>query len=141
MHEFYYQDLFFALYIESVEPHLGADRPTIVRDYPAFLGTMARPREDSPDVLERFEVYIAGMELANGFSELRDQEELARRMEGVQRDLTEEGVEGLTVDEEFIAAMADLPECAGVSVGMDRLLMLMLDVQDIAEITFPFKGV
>jgi lysyl-tRNA synthetase class 2 len=133
------EDLFFALYLEMVEPYLGADRPTIVRDYPAFLGTMAKPRQDNPDVLERFEIYIAGMELANGFSELSDQEELARRMEAVQRDLAEEGVEGLTVDEEFIAAMADLPDCAGVSVGMDRLLMLMLDASDISQVVYPFE--
>jgi lysyl-tRNA synthetase class 2 len=133
------EDLFFALYLEAVEPNLGVDRPTIVRDYPAFLGTMARPREDAPEVLERFEIYIGGMELANGFSELSDQDELAERMESVLRNLTEAGVEGLTVDEEFIEAMAHLPPCAGVSVGLDRLLMLLLDVSDIAQVVFPFE--
>jgi lysyl-tRNA synthetase class 2 len=133
------EDMFFTLYLEVVEPNLGAHRPTIVRDYPAFLGTMASPRADSPDVLERFEIYIGGMELANGYTELSDQEELASRMESVQRDLTEDGVEGLTVDDEFIEAMADLPPCAGVSVGMDRLLMLMLDAHDISQVVYPFE--
>jgi lysyl-tRNA synthetase class 2 len=90
-------------------------------------------------VLERFEIYIGGMELANGYTELSDQEELASRMESVQRDLTEDGVEGLTVDDEFIEAMADLPPCAGVSVGMDRLLMLMLDLDDISHVVYPFE--
>ncbi|MDT8396103.1 MAG: EF-P lysine aminoacylase EpmA [bacterium] len=132
------EDLFFALYLEVVEPNLGMERPTIIRDYPAFLGTMAMPREDNPDVLERFEIYIGGMELANGFTELSDQEELARRMEGVLRDLAEAGVEGLAIDEEFIEAMANLPPCAGVSVGLDRLLMLLLDVVDIGQVVFPF---
>ena len=133
------EDMFFALYLEAVEPNLGIKRPTIIRDYPAFLGTMAMPREDNPDVLERFEVYIGGMELANGFTELSDQVELARRMESVLRDLTEAGVEGLTVDEEFIEDMAHLPSCAGVSVGMDRLLMLLLDLDDISHVVYPFE--
>ncbi|MDF1537261.1 MAG: hypothetical protein P1S46_12390, partial [bacterium] len=75
---------------------------------------------------------------ANGFTELSDQEELARRMEGVLRDLAEAGVEGLAIDEEFIEAMANLPPCAGVSVGLDRLLMLLLDVVDIGQVVFPF---
>ncbi len=108
------EDLFFALYLEAVEPNLGVDRPTIVRDYRAFLGTMARPREDAPEVLERFEIYIGGMELANGFSELSDQDELAERMESVLRNLTEAGVEELTVDEAFIEpwpTSRPAPEC------------------------------
>ncbi len=133
------EDMFFTLYLEVVEPNLGMERPTIVRDYPAFLGTMASPRADSPDVLERFEIYIGGMELANGYTELSDQEELAIRMESVQRDLTEDGVEGLTVDDEFIEAMAALPPCAGVSVGMDRLLMLLLNLDDISHVVYPFE--
>ena len=133
------EDLFFHVYVEAVEPSLGIERPTIVKDYPSFLGTMARPREDDPDTLERFEVYIAGVELANGYTELTDSMELAGRMEKVLRDLSEDGVEGLTIDEQFLEAMNDLPPCAGVSVGMDRLAMLVLDAQDIGEVVFPFE--
>ena len=125
------EELFFHLYLESVEPHLGMGRPTIVRDYPSFLGTMARPREDDAGTLERFEVYIGGVELANGYTELEDAVELGRRMEEVLDALSAEGVKGLSIDEGFLEAMADLPPCAGVSVGMDRLAMIALDAQDI----------
>jgi len=133
------EDLFFHLYVEVVEPFLGMERPTIVKDYPSFLGTMAKPREDDPYFLERFEVYIAGLELANGYTELTDNVELAARMEKVLVELSADGVEGLTVDEEFLLAMDDLPPCAGVSVGMDRLAMLVLDAQDISQVVFPYE--
>ena len=134
------EDLFFHVYVETVEPSLGVERPTIIKDYPSFLGTMARPREDDPHTLERFEVYIAGLELANGYTELTDSVELAVRMEKVLTDLSVDGVEGLTIDDQFLEAMVDLPPCAGVSVGMDRLAMLALDAQDIAQVVFPYES-
>lgn len=133
------EDLFFRVYVEAVEPSLGVERPTIVKDYPSFLGTMARPREDDPRLLERFEVYIAGLELANGYTELTDSVELANRMEKVLVDLGKDGVEGLTIDDQFLEAMLDLPPCAGVSVGMDRLAMLALDALDISQVIYPFE--
>jgi len=133
------EDLFFHLYIEAVEPSLGVVRPTIVKDYPAFLGTMARPREDDPLLLERFEVYLGGLELANGYSELIDSLELAARMEKVLVDLSADGARGLTLDEGFLEAMVDMPPCSGVSVGMDRLAMLALDARDISQVVFPFE--
>jgi lysyl-tRNA synthetase class 2 len=133
------EDLFFHVYIEAVEPFLGIERPVIIKDYPSFLGTMAKPREDDPTTLERFEVYIAGIELANGYTEHDDPEELAMRMEKVAMDLGEEGVDGLTVDDEFLRAMDDLPPCAGVSVGMDRLAMIVLDAPDISQVVYPYE--
>jgi lysyl-tRNA synthetase class 2 len=101
---------------------------------------MARSREDDPHTLERFEVYIAGLELANGYTELTDSVELAERMEKVLGDLSRDGVEGLTIDDQFLQVMADLPPCTGVSVGMDRLAMLALDAQDISQVVFPYKS-
>ena len=133
------EDLFFHLYVHSVEPCLGIDAPTIIKDYPSFLGTMARPREDDRHVLERFEVYIAGLELANGYSECDDTAELQARMEKVAADLAADGVAGLTVDDEFLEAMDDLPACAGVSLGMDRLAMLVLDAPDISQVVYPYE--
>lgn len=133
------EDLFFHVYVEAVEPYLGMERPTIIKDYPSFLGTMARPREDDPHTLERFEVYIAGLELANGYTEHTDAVELAARMEKVAMEMGANGVEGLTIDDDFLEAMADLPPCAGVSVGMDRLAMLALDAQDISQVVFPYE--
>jgi lysyl-tRNA synthetase class 2 len=133
------ESLFMRLYVELVEPHLGQDAPTIIRDFPDFLGTMAARKEGEPGVLERFEVYIAGMELANGYTELTDTAELAGRMEKVRQELAAEGVEGLSVDPEFLDAAGRMPPCSGVSVGLDRLLMLLLGKEDIAEVVFPFS--
>ena len=133
------QDLFFQLFVEKVEPELGVERPVIVRDYPAFLGTMARSRLDDPTVLERFEVYIGGVELANGYSELTDPVELGERMVSVIRDLENTGIKGLTVDHEFLDAVGNLPPCSGVSVGMDRLAMIVLDANDITQVVYPYN--
>jgi len=134
------EDLFFRLYIEVVEPELGKEKPTIVRNFPDFLGTMARPKPGSPGVLERFEVFIDGLELANGYSELTDVQELKRRMELVRESLSADGVEGLAIDEEFISAVPNLPDCAGVSLGMDRLAMLLLEADDIGQVVYPYSG-
>jgi lysyl-tRNA synthetase class 2 len=132
------EDLFFRLYIEVVEPELGRVKPTIVRDFPDFLGTMARPKPGSPGILERFEIFINGLELANGYSELTDAQELRQRMERVRGSLESDGVEGLTIDDGFLEAVRQLPDCAGVSLGMDRLAMLLLEADDISEVTFPY---
>ncbi len=133
------QNLFFKVYVERVEPELGRDRPVIVKDFPAFLGTMARPSAGNPEVLERFESYIGGVELANGYTELADREELGRRMETARLGLEAAGTRGLTVDRDFLEAMAQMPPCAGVSVGMDRLAMILLGARDIAQVVFPFE--
>lgn len=132
------EDLFFKLYLDFVEPELGKEKPTIVRDFPRFLGTMAREKPGRPDILERFEVFIDGLELANGYSELTDARELKRRMELVRESLERDGVDGLFVDEDFLDAVRHLPDCAGVSLGMDRLAMLLLDADDISQVVFPF---
>lgn len=133
------EDLFFHLYVGKVEPELGREGPVIVKDFPAFLGTMARPSEKDPSVLERFEVYIAGVELANGYTEFSDRAEICGRMAVALRGLEKEGVAGLTLDEDFLDALSGMPPCAGVSLGMDRLAMLLLDAPDIAQVVFPYE--
>ena len=134
------EDLFFHLYVGKVEPELGREGPVIVKDFPSFLGTMARPSVKDPEVLERFEVYVAGLELANGYTEFSDRAEIRGRMAKALGGLEKEGVSGLTMDEEFLDALSGMPPCAGVSVGMDRLAMLLLDAPDIAQVVFPFEG-
>ncbi len=132
------EDLFFRIYVDIVEPELGKEKPTIVRDFPDFLGTMARPKPGPPGFLERFEVFIDGLELANGYSELTEAEELRGRMERVRVSLESDGVEGLAIDGDFLDAVRGLPDCAGVSLGMDRLAMLLLGANDISQVVFPF---
>jgi len=133
------EEVFLRLFVEKVEPYLGMEAPTIIKDFPGFLGTMAMPVRENPDLLERFEVYIGGVELANGYSELTDAEELKVRMGKVKDSLTQAGVEGLNISPDFLEAVKRLPRCSGVSVGMDRLLMLCLGKEDISEVVFPFQ--
>jgi len=134
------EEVFFRLYIQSVEPELGRYRPTVVKDFPSFLGTMAKPKDDEPELLERFEIFIGSLELANGFSELTDPEELERRMRKVSNALERDGLPGTRVDREFLEASARLGRCAGVSVGMDRLAMLAMGADEISEVIFPFRA-
>ncbi|MFV2082467.1 MAG: amino acid--tRNA ligase-related protein, partial [bacterium] len=121
-------------------PELGRYRPTVVKDFPSFLGTMAKPKDDEPELLERFEIFIGSLELANGFSELTDPKELERRMRKVSSALERDGLPGTRVDREFLEASARLGRCAGVSVGMDRLAMLAMGADEISEVIFPFRA-
>jgi len=129
-------ELFFRLYLRA-EPRFGLSRPAAVCGFPAFLGTMARASACDPEVLERFELYAGGLELANGYTELTDAAEQARRLKETRDALSAEGVPGLTVDPEFLQAVGELPPCAGVSIGLDRLMMLLLGKEEIAGV-LPF---
>ncbi|MEM8994535.1 MAG: EF-P lysine aminoacylase EpmA [Acidobacteriota bacterium] len=129
---------------QLVEPRLGVDRPTLLYDYPASQAALARVRPGeggAPDVAERFELYVDGVELANGFHELRDADEQRRRFE---HDLAERRRRGLPtgpVDGRLLAALAHgLPACAGVALGVDRLVMLAAGADAIDEvIAFPIE--
>lgn len=125
-----------------VEPHLGTrGRPTFVFDYPASQAALARIRawSDNP-VAERFELYIDGIELANGYHELLDGAELRRRNAMQQRIRVHEGLRELPTESRLLEAMeAGLPECSGVALGFDRLLAVAVGVTSLAEVVpFPF---
>ncbi len=122
-----------------VGPRLGAGRLTFVYDYPASQAALARVRPDDPAVAERFEVYLDGVELANGFHELADAAEQRLRFE---RDLAARRARHLEtppIDERLLAALAaGLPDCSGVAVGFDRVVMRAAGVLDIDRvIAFP----
>lgn len=131
------EDLFYRLYVDAVEPELGRFRPTVVTGFPSFLGTMAKPGEKDPDLLERFEIYVGDLELANGFTELTDTIVLRDRMEKVKKSLEDGGLTDLPIDDEFIKASGKLGRCAGVSVGMDRLAMLTMGAEEIFQVVSP----
>jgi lysyl-tRNA synthetase class 2 len=122
-----------------IEPRLG-NGLVFVRDYPASQAALARLRSGTPPVAARFEVYLHGVELANGFHELTDGLEQRRRFENELEQRRQAGVEVVKLDERFLSALnAGLPDCAGVALGLDRLLMLASGtscVQDV--IAFPF---
>lgn len=123
-----------------VEPAFDPARPTFLFDFPATHAALARIRPGDPPVAERFELFFGGMELANGFHELADADEQARRF---QADLAARRARGLDeppVDERFLAALAHgLPACAGVAVGFDRVLMCLCGAVHIDEVlAFPW---
>jgi lysyl-tRNA synthetase class 2 len=131
------QDRFDEILVTEVEPHLGMARPCFLCDYPAALGSLARLKPGDPAVAERFELYVAGLELANGFSELTDAVEQRSRFAAVVRDQARQGLR-LPMPEPFLEALTQMPEAAGIALGLDRLVMLLADAATIdAVVAFP----
>jgi lysyl-tRNA synthetase class 2 len=128
------------LFIDRAEPHLGHARPCIVTDFPASQAALARVRPDAAwPVAERFELYVAGIELANAYCELTDAAEQRRRFVAWQAERWRLGREVYPIDEAFMAALAvGLPESAGIALGVDRLVMLVTGAPDVASVVaFP----
>jgi lysyl-tRNA synthetase class 2 len=132
-------DLLNLVMTHVVESRLGRERPTFIDDYPASQAALARVREEDPPVAERFEVFVAGLELANGYHELTDATEQRRRFERDREARSRAGLSAPPIDERLLAALeAGLPSCAGVALGVDRLVMLKLGTREIADvIAFP----
>ena len=124
-----------------VEPALGRDAPTFLYDYPASQAALARIRPGAPPVAERFEVYWRGVELANGFHELSDADEQRRRFEADLEARRRAALPTPPIDERLLAALAHgLPDCAGVALGVDRLVMAALGSDDIESVlAFPIS--
>ena len=127
------------LMTHCIEPRLAEDRLTFVHEYPATQAALARIRAGDPPVAERFELYFGRMELANGFRELTDGDEQRRRFERESQRRHDTGQEVVPMDERLIAALSSgLPECAGVALGVDRLLMLLVGADHIDQVlAFP----
>ncbi|MBH5390468.1 EF-P lysine aminoacylase EpmA [Bradyrhizobium diversitatis] len=119
-----WSDIFSKVLVEHVEPHLGQGRLTILFEYPSPEAALARVKADAPRVAERFEVYACGVELANGFGELTDAEEQRKRFTESMREKQRRYGEAYPLDEDFLAAVAVMPEASGVALGFDRLVML-----------------
>ncbi|MPZ57998.1 MAG: EF-P lysine aminoacylase GenX [Rhizobiales bacterium] len=117
-------DIFSRILVERVEPHLGRERLTLLYEYPAVQSALARPSALDPRVAERFELYACGVELANGFGELTDAVEQRRRLEAEMDVKARVYGERYPIDEDFIAAVAQMPQASGVALGFDRLVML-----------------
>ncbi|MGY4505335.1 lysyl-tRNA synthetase class 2 [Bradyrhizobium sp. GM24.11] len=119
-----WSDIFSKVLVEYVEPHLGQGRLTILFEYPSPEAALARVTAGDPRVAERFEVYACGVELANGFGELTDAEEQRQRFTESMAEKQRRYGEAYPLDEDFLAAVAQMPEASGVALGFDRLVML-----------------
>ena len=121
--------------VEKVEPRLPKDCPVVLKDYPVQLAAQARCKDGSPVLAERWELYIGGIELANAYSEETSAETLRERFVSCRETRQRNGKVAYELDEPFMQAMAlGLPECAGVALGVDRLMMLLTDAADIEDV-------
>jgi lysyl-tRNA synthetase class 2 len=119
-----WSDIFSRVLAASVEPRLGQGRLTLLTDYPRQEAALARPKPSDPRLSERFELYACGVELANGFGELTDPKEQRARFEAEMDEKQRVHGERYPLDEEFLAALAQMPLASGVALGFDRLVML-----------------
>ncbi len=119
-----WSDIFSKVLVEHVEPNLGQGRLTVLFEYPAPEAALARAKQSDPRVAERFEIYACGVELANGFGELTDAREQRHRSVIAMDEKQRRYGERYPLDEEFLDAVAKMPEAAGVALGFDRLVML-----------------
>ncbi len=117
----------------EIEPNLGLDQPIFLYDYPASLGALARLKPGNPDLAERFELYIAGIELANGFSELIDPKEQRKRFESELTSRKVYGKKDIPIPEKFLGSLSSMPETAGIALGIDRLIMLFCNLTSIDQ--------
>lgn len=127
------KDIFDEILIEKIEPNLGIPNPTFLYDYPSVLSSLARLKSNS-DVAERVELYVGGIELANGFSELTDPVEQRRRFEREFSQRVSLGKELYPVPEKFLTDIGSMPESAGMALGLDRLVMLFADTDRIDDV-------
>ncbi|NGE23603.1 elongation factor P--(R)-beta-lysine ligase, partial [Klebsiella pneumoniae] len=120
------------LFMVGVEPHIGLEKPTFIYHFPASQASLAEISSEDHRVAERFEVYYKGVELANGFRELTDAAEQRQRFERDNRKRASMGLPEQPIDENLLAALEHgFPECAGVALGIDRLIMLALGAERI----------
>ncbi|HUC67641.1 MAG TPA: EF-P lysine aminoacylase EpmA [Stellaceae bacterium] len=130
-----WEDLFFRLFLERIEPSLGVGAPAILYDYPVSMAALARAKPGDPRLAERFELYVCGLELANAFGELTDAAAQRRRFLADQEAKRRRYGEAYPVDEDFLAALAaGMPESAGIALGVDRLVMLASGAETIEDV-------
>jgi lysyl-tRNA synthetase class 2 len=129
-----WSDLFSKILTAFIEPQLGQGRPTFLTRYPASEAALARLCPDDPRFADRFELYVCGVELANAFAELRDPQEQRRRFAAAEAERSRIYGEAYPLDEDFLAALAFVPEAVGIALGFDRLVMLAAGADTIETI-------
>jgi lysyl-tRNA synthetase class 2 len=129
-----WDDVFYQVFLDRIEPHLGVGRPIFVSDWPRPLGALARARPGDPLTVERFELYAGGLELANAFGELADPVEQRRRFAEEAAERKRRGKTCYPVDEKLLAALPHMPPTCGIALGFDRLMMLVLGASSIRDV-------
>jgi lysyl-tRNA synthetase class 2 len=136
-----WSDIFSKILVEYVEPNLGQGRLTLLYEYPLPEAALARVASSDPRVAERFEVYACGVELANGFGELTDAAEQRRRFSQAMDEKQRRYGERYPLDEDFLAAVASMPQASGVALGFDRLVMLASGAASVDQVVWtPLTG-
>ncbi|HMB16231.1 MAG TPA: EF-P lysine aminoacylase EpmA [Pelovirga sp.] len=125
---------FSELMSNEIEPFLPRNKPLFLTDYPTLQGSLAQQKADDADCVERVELYIAGLELANGFTELTDAAEQRRRFEKEEKQRQAAGKASCPLPEKYLDELETLPNAAGIALGVDRLIMLLCDQPTIDEV-------
>ena len=130
-----WDDIFFRIFLDRIEPNLGIEVPVVLHSYPASMSALARISPDDPRVADRFEIFVCGLELANGYSELTDADELRSRFLTTIKNRVAAGDEPIPIDEALLAALnSGIPDCAGIALGVDRLVMLATGAENIEDV-------
>lgn len=129
-----WDDIYEKLMFEFIEPNLGIDRPTILYEYPIHQAALSKEKDGNPNIAERFELYVCGVELANAFTELTNRKVQEERFLHDQAE--KKAIYGTTfpIDYEFLDAIENLENCTGIALGVDRLIMLCTHAKDITDV-------
>ncbi len=132
-----WEEIFFRVFVERVEPRLDRERPVVLTDWPVTLAALSVLRRKSGGKFaRRFEIFAGGMELGNAFEELLDPEEQRKRLDADIRKRKKTGKRVYEIDEAFLDSLHEgLPQCVGIAMGFDRLVMLLTGASDIREVT------
>lgn len=120
--------------VERVEPHLGRGRPTFLVEYPVAMGSLAQAKEQDPRVALRGELYLEGVELANGFVELRNSDEQRARFLEAAQAIRAQGRSAPPMPEHYLSVLDKLPPTVGIALGVDRLVMLLVGADCVSEV-------
>jgi lysyl-tRNA synthetase class 2 len=135
-----FSDIFARVLTQKIEPSLGRNAPTILFEYPASEAALSRRSAQDPRLAERFELYVCGVELANGYGELNDPAEQRARLVEAMDEKDRRYRRRWPIDEDFLAALAHMPPASGVALGFDRMVMLAAGARHINDVLWTPQG-